>query len=469
MKKVILLFLAGILSLSVLNTSSCVKKGNDVPEDQTGFDPNIPVTHTIAELLMMPQFRTLNDDIVVSGIVVMDDRSGNYYKKIAIQDETGGIEINLDQNNIYNDYPVGRKVYLKCKGLTLGNNGGTPQIGYGLDERNYIQPIPFLQAEDFLVKANFPNRIVIDTFDFDDLYDVDENRSNLNKLVAIRNVEFSDGGSGYTFALPNSTTNRTLRGCGAINRGTDLVVRTSNYARFQGAELPGGLGVIVGLYTKFGNTAQIILRDLEDVKLGGPECNTDVPSTTIQDLRSMYSGSSSPLSNLMISGVVISDRVNLNVQSRNLVIQQGGSGIMIRFTANHSFNLGDSVDIVLDGSALEEYQGTLQVNNAQVSNASRRGIGTIIPMPISLTDLNANFETYESTLVVISNVSFPAGTFSGNKTITDGSGASIVLYTASGAAFASQTMPQTASALVGIVGQFGSTRQLQLRNMDDIQ
>lgn len=469
MKKIILFFWTGILAMSVLSIPSCIKKANDVPEDLTGYDPDIPVTHTIAQLVNMPQLRVLHQDIVVSGIVAMDDRSGNYYKKLVVQDETGGIEINLDQNNIYNDYPVGRKVYILCKGLTLGNNGGTPQLGYGLDERNNIQPIPFLRSEDFLVKANYPVPVRIDTFDFDELYDAAENTAKLNRLVAIRNVEFSEGGSGYTFALANSTTNRRLRGCEAINKGSGLVVRTSNYARFQGEELPGGTGVITGLYTKFGNTAQIILRDLDDVRLGGPECNVDVPSTTITALRSMYNGSFLPLSDLMVSGVVISDRANKNVHSRNLLVQQGSSGIVVRFTADHTFNLGDSVDILLDGSALEQYQGTLQVNNVQISNASRKGTGMIMPIPVTVADLNTNFDNYESTLVMISNVSFPAGNFSGSRMITDGSGSSIILYTAAGALFASQTMPQTASDLVAIAGRFGSTTQLQIRNMNDIQ
>lgn len=469
MKKIALLFFTGILAVASLGIQSCVKKGNDVPEDQTGFDPKLQVTHTIAQLLAMPAFSTITEDVIVSGIVVMDDRSGNYYKKFVIQDETGGIEINLDQNNIYNDYPVGRKVYLKCKGLTLANNGGTPQIGYGVDERTQIVSIPFVMADEFIVKGNFPNEIPVDTFDFDELYVVDNNAANLNKLVAIRNVEFAEGGSGTPYAAANATTNRILRGCGASNQGGNLVVRTSNYARFQGQSLPGGNGVILGLYTKYNNTAQIILRDTSDVRLGGPGCNSNVPQTTIADLRAMFTGSPLPLADLKVSGVVISDRQNGNAQTRNLVIQQGDKGIMIRFSANHSFNLGDSIDVILNGASLEEYNGLLQVNNTQLANASKKGTGTIMAQSITLNDLNANFEAYESILVKISSVTFPSGTYSGNQTISDASGGTIILYTSSSASFASQPMPATASSLTGIVGQFGSTLQLQIRNLSDVQ
>lgn len=280
MKKIALLFFTGILAVASLGIQSCVKKGNDVPEDQTGFDPKLQVTHTIAQLLAMPVNTAITDEVVISGIVVMDDRSGNYYKKFVIQDETGGIEINLDQNNIYNDYPVGRKVYIKCKGLTLTSYGGNPQLGYGIDERQSVVSIPFVMADDYIVKANYPNEIKIDTFTFDELYNIANNKQNINRLVAIKDVQFSESILGSTYAQANTTTDRQLEGCGASNTGDRFVVRTSNYARFQGVRLPSGSGVIVGLYTVFTNQskAQLVIRDTADVKFGPARCDGSTPN-----------------------------------------------------------------------------------------------------------------------------------------------------------------------------------------------
>ncbi len=85
----------------------------------------------------MPQSE-ITDDVIIGGIVCMDDKSGNYYKKIVIQDETGGIEIEIDQTNLYTDYPVGRKVYVRCKGLFLGNYFDIPQLGATPDERGSL-------------------------------------------------------------------------------------------------------------------------------------------------------------------------------------------------------------------------------------------------------------------------------------------------------------------------------------------
>lgn len=270
MKKIALLFFTGILAVASLGIQSCVKKGNDAPEDQTNFDPKLQVTHTIAQLLSMPLNEVIQEEVIVSGVVVMDDRSGNYYKSFVIQDETGGIEIKLDQNNIYNDYPVGRKVYLKCKGLTLGAYGGLKQIGYGIDERQSVVSIPFVMADQYIVKANYPNDIKVDTFTYDQLADVGSSEQYLNKLVAIKDVQFAEEAAGMLYSQPNSATSRKLEGCGASN--SNIVLRTSQYARFQGVRTPTGSGTIVGIYTKFSTTPQLVLRDTTDVQFKPERC-----------------------------------------------------------------------------------------------------------------------------------------------------------------------------------------------------
>jgi len=61
------------------------------------------------------------------------------------------------------------------------------------------------------------------------------------------------------------------------------------------------------------------------------------------------------------------------------------------------------------------------------------------------------------------------GTYQGNKTLTDGSGGSISLYTTSSATFRNDNVPTTPKAFTGIVGQFNSTLQLQIRNLNDVQ
>ncbi|HRF42487.1 MAG TPA: DUF5689 domain-containing protein, partial [Saprospiraceae bacterium] len=79
-------------------------------------------------------------------------------------------------------------------------------------------------------------------------------------------------------------------------------------------------------------------------------------------------------------GVVISDRVNNNWTTRNIALQDGASGIIVRFSADHTFNVGDSLVINIGGVELSEFSGLLQLNNVPIANATRPGAGTL-PTP----------------------------------------------------------------------------------------
>ena len=72
----------------------------------------------------------IEDGIIIGGQVISEDRSGNIYKSIYIQDATGAIEVKIGKNSLYNDYKLGQWVYVKCSGLTLGAYNGMIQLGY---------------------------------------------------------------------------------------------------------------------------------------------------------------------------------------------------------------------------------------------------------------------------------------------------------------------------------------------------
>ncbi len=89
----------------------------------------------------------LYDEIWIKGQVVSSDQSGNLYKEVYIQDETGGIDLKLGRSSIYSEFPRGMWVYVYCTGLTLGAYNGMPQLGAEPDnnpvdeyETSYIDP-----------------------------------------------------------------------------------------------------------------------------------------------------------------------------------------------------------------------------------------------------------------------------------------------------------------------------------------
>lgn len=69
---------------------------------------------------------------IIGGRVSTTDQPGNFYKSLYIQDATGGIELKIGKNGLYNDYLEGQMVYVNCDGLYLGEYGYKSNSGNGM-------------------------------------------------------------------------------------------------------------------------------------------------------------------------------------------------------------------------------------------------------------------------------------------------------------------------------------------------
>lgn len=257
--------------LYILSFAACVKKGYEGPPDTSGYDPHLSVNTTIAQLNAMPRNKAVTDDMVIAGLVVMDDKSGNYFRKIVIQDSSGGVEVLLGQSNLYNDFPVGRKIYIQCKGLYPGDYNGNPQLGYTPDRTGSLSDIPALLISDFVVKANYPNAIIPDTLTIAQLSKRDATKY-LNTLIAIKDVEFADEDTGIPYAQQASIASATslrIKDC----KGDSVMLRTSGNARFQPYLTPRGNGVLTGVLTRYNDEWQLSIRDTTDVRFSNVRCD----------------------------------------------------------------------------------------------------------------------------------------------------------------------------------------------------
>ncbi len=467
-----------LLCMSLISIfSSCLKKDFDAPPDNSQYDPGLTVTHTIAQLQAMPQGIPIAEDVVVAGIVVMDDKSGNYYKKIVVQDTSGGIEVLLDQSNLYNDYPVGRKIYIRCKGLFLGNYRQNQQLGYTPDATGALSNIPAVLLGNYVVKANYPNIIVPDTVTLAELATPNAAKKYLNTLVVIKDVEFAADQTGVPYADPagmNAVTNRTVKDC---NGGT-LTLRNSGYARFQPYLTPSGKGMLSGIYTRYNNTPHFYIRDTADVQFYGERCNGPASDAviTIDSLRKLYNGANVTLPSLKIRGVVISDKGNGNVSNGNVIFQGNNNdkGIILYYGSNVTYALGDSLEINITGATLRMYNGKLQVEGLTTGKTTKLASNrAITPKVVTISQVTAAVSTYESTLVKILNVTFSGGpgTYngtSGNLNLADATGV-MKHYCASAASFKSMPYPTgIIGSITGYVDQFNGQAQLRMRNLNDV-
>lgn len=72
---------------------------------------------------------TVEGDITVEGRVTTSDRAGNFYRTLCIESAGAALEVMAGGRQLYLDYPVGSRVVLHLRGLTLAQSRGVLQAG----------------------------------------------------------------------------------------------------------------------------------------------------------------------------------------------------------------------------------------------------------------------------------------------------------------------------------------------------
>lgn len=264
-------YFIGIIAIS-LCWNACVKHNYPAPDNTNNIDPGISIYKTIAELkntMGTANAKEIKENIVISGTVIADDRSGNIYKQIIIDDGTAAIPLLLDAYNLYAAYPVGRKIYVQCKGLFTGFYYKLPLLGYLPDSKGVLTAIPALLFNQYMRKGNINNPITPINVSVADAYKAKPEL--FNRLVNISEVQIADTLTNSIYAFPasiSSATNIALSDCDS----NIITLRTSGYCDFQAYKPPTGKGTITAIYSVYNNTPQLILRDTSDIHLYGQRC-----------------------------------------------------------------------------------------------------------------------------------------------------------------------------------------------------
>ena len=459
MKKNLIRFTAVLLTALLIGSTiqSCKKKFDEPPvEEFPVIIPNATISqikalHTIGNTPTL-----ISDSLVIEGIVVSSDEAGNFFKQLIIQDDSAGIELRIEMSNLYTDYPVGRKVWVKCKDLYVGDYEGNHQLTIN----DAGDRIPEGMLSKFLIGGPKDQPVVPKAVS---ILDIKSTTKYRNMLVELDNVQFATADSGQTYAdaVTSSSLNRSIQDC----NGNAIILRSSGYATFASDLTPGGNGKAVGIHTNFGTDAQLYIRDTDDLgSMNGNRCTISVGGNLIPitTLRAAFGGTIP--TNSKINAYVISDRTTANLVGQNMVVMDASGGITVRFTSTHSFNEGDQVEIPLDGGTLSEFNGLMQLEGIPSGSVTVVSTGNAVPpTTVTVADLLANPETYESSLIKVLNAGLSgSSTYSGTLDLTDGTG-TIDLFSRFTCTFASNPVPCGTLEVVGIMGQF-TTYQVQLRD-----
>ena len=114
MNKIFKLMTAVMMVLTAVTFSACKKSFDNPPG---AGDPDIVANTSIKALKAMHTssgaYDVITSDLIISGVVVADDKSGNLYKQLYIQDATGGLQTMLAENRLHGTYTLARRILPK--------------------------------------------------------------------------------------------------------------------------------------------------------------------------------------------------------------------------------------------------------------------------------------------------------------------------------------------------------------------
>ena len=126
-----------ILAFITLFAYSCVQDDDYSVPQSVGLEENQKLVQLLSEiengsadlmsisevknLFVNGEVNEIESNLVVKGYVSSSDYTGNFYKEFYMQDDkenpTAGIKVSINQVDSYNQFNVGREVYIKLQGL----------------------------------------------------------------------------------------------------------------------------------------------------------------------------------------------------------------------------------------------------------------------------------------------------------------------------------------------------------------
>ena len=210
-------------------------------------------------------------DEYVSGYVISSDEAGNFFEELIIQDDfenpTMGIKILIDVNPLFTKYEVGRKIYVKVSGLSVGISNGV--LALGALNGSQVDKIASSLETSVIQRSNEVATIVplpLSFSEFEDnktnlmiqLEDVQFNRNQINDVNEMNENTYANSGA------DEFDGERTLESCAS---SATVVFSTSTFADFKAANLPTGRGNMNAILSKdfFGEVFNIVINTPEDI------------------------------------------------------------------------------------------------------------------------------------------------------------------------------------------------------------
>ena len=219
------------------------------------------------------------DNAYLKAQVTANDKTGNLFKYIYVEDKTGGIRVNIDMNSLYADprFFVGKQVLINLKDLYVGSVNKEVQLG-GLFNGNVGRVL----AND-VYKHFFP------TTDFTEVVATEKTIAGLTdadvgRWIKIKDLQLVKEDLGHIFY-----GSRTLEDCSS----NKINLYTESFATFANDIMDTGKGDVYGILKKYNTTYELIITNRLGLDLDGNRCD----GTLSPSFRDIFNDEFSNLSN----------------------------------------------------------------------------------------------------------------------------------------------------------------------------
>lgn len=234
-------YTTAIISLAFASCMSATSPEYDNIPDRVPEEGNVSIAYIKTQC--KGQSSIVAKDIYITGSVVANDMHGEFYKTIVIVDDSGGIEIDIDADPLFIDFPIYRHITVSCNGLALGRIGGKTVLGAAPTGEYTVDRIASADVSRYI--STSPDSPVLAeprTVRIADL-----SLEHVSDYIRIDNVRFTrgDGTTCWCDTVGDSyaTTDRTITDI----EGNELTVRTSGQCNYASEPLPVGYGTVTGI------------------------------------------------------------------------------------------------------------------------------------------------------------------------------------------------------------------------------
>jgi hypothetical protein len=281
-----------VLIASVAITS-CVQDDDYTIPNSLGQEENDALTALLASGATEVSFATakamyqegefidpVDTNIYVKGYVSSSDQTGNFFKEFFIQDSpnnpTSGLKVILNQVDTYNQFNLGREVYIGLQDLFIGEErvgNGVTTIGGGIETDQFgttVSSLNEIQIRQKVLRSPVTEEITPLNLNLTAI-----NGNHVGLLVKVENVEFADDEIGLNYFDPTEVfdTQRTLQDCSGFSY-PQFILETSSFSSFKNEPLPTLNGSVTAVVSKTFDGASLILalNTIDDVNMENPRC-----------------------------------------------------------------------------------------------------------------------------------------------------------------------------------------------------